>query len=988
MDRAIMEELTKTGAITDLVVVALLRVNAIGTKESLGKALFNLLARGEFRAQMIELNVLSAILQLARIESTEMLEMCTRCLFNVTCQTNLFAAKLGGLGVPAFLVSRSISHKGKSTKRDHHHLGSGGGGVGGGGGSSSVHGGSGSAGAGAGAGANVIEQDETAEDAALQSDRSSDMMLPGVKSSSTVKLLCGMSLANISFDQGLAKALTYEKVADAAITIFKLNSDQATYCSMVVLYNISFLSDCTSLIDCREMIPTIVEVLTRGPVLCTQLATACLTNFSIFPVFHEVLNMQAMGAVINLMASPQMDFAIKVDALRFVYTMVTSYEPSKAEAARQNCTDTIWKMIKVQESEEVLLPIGRIVKELCVCASADAVIHRRLMTDGIMKIVLKLAKMEIPHLKYDMSVAIHALTMAGETNKVLKWDGLDILFWLTLHDCLNLYDPIRRNVGRALRNFSATEVEGLILVQEDRFMPVLKSLAKSLNEDVLLQASAVLYELMGFPECKKILLGKGVIGLIFEIATSGFTAVRHVCSACLHMAPEDLPDMGDPAVLDLVLCLLEAEGERFGELGEKAMHLLPYMLPTKQQGTPFKHAGTEFAPTWLSLTADIEALWTPALIPMPASPSLPPSALKAIKSTVASTAAVTALSDGSSGGGGNTNSGNGGVQANSSSSTPPETQSFSDRVEAPFKAPAADYDDFKDQITIDQNKHNQSQSQSQEGAKKSRHASTSSSTSMLGSSGGVRGTQASGWNTFASTPPPRKRSDGTVNMNASPALAAAAAASASAAVAAVTLAGNNNNNNSNSMNNNSRPQNAGYGSNSRRGSEIQLNALVGLPSPHPQAPAPPYSANGPGNSTVSSLGASSSSPSRAHSISGTGNYFNFNSSTAASSNASMSAKASGASASASRGGAGFNTGGLDFPSPSSTANYAAATAGDAVDSSRANSQRQLLTSSGGNGNGSSRNDGEARTSAGGNGSGDDEYKGIQPIHASQVLYKI
>jgi hypothetical protein len=39
--------------VTDIIVVALLRVNGFTIKESLCKALFNLLTRAEFRGQMI-----------------------------------------------------------------------------------------------------------------------------------------------------------------------------------------------------------------------------------------------------------------------------------------------------------------------------------------------------------------------------------------------------------------------------------------------------------------------------------------------------------------------------------------------------------------------------------------------------------------------------------------------------------------------------------------------------------------------------------------------------------------------------------------------------------------------------------------------------------------------------------------------------------------------------------------------------------------------
>jgi hypothetical protein len=54
-----------------------------------------------------------------------------------------------------------------------------------------------------------------------------------------------------------------------------------------------------------------------------------------------------------------------------------------------------------------------------------------------------------------MACSIYSLTWGGDSMKVLKWDGIDILFWLTLYDCLGMFDVIRKNVSRTLRNFSA-----------------------------------------------------------------------------------------------------------------------------------------------------------------------------------------------------------------------------------------------------------------------------------------------------------------------------------------------------------------------------------------------------------------------------------------------------------------------------------------------------------------------------------------------------
>ena len=58
-----MTDLCASGAITDLVVCTLLRINSVYTKESLGKALFNLMSRVEFRQEMVvKLDVLTAML--------------------------------------------------------------------------------------------------------------------------------------------------------------------------------------------------------------------------------------------------------------------------------------------------------------------------------------------------------------------------------------------------------------------------------------------------------------------------------------------------------------------------------------------------------------------------------------------------------------------------------------------------------------------------------------------------------------------------------------------------------------------------------------------------------------------------------------------------------------------------------------------------------------------------------------------------------------
>lgn len=118
------------------------------------------------------------------------------------------------------------------------------------------------------------------------------------------------------------------------------------------------------------------------------------------------------------------------------------------------------------EEEFLVVVIGRIVRELCL-ESENEHIHKKLLqgedsiviiamnsltiawTDGVMNMLLRLSKVEVPEVKLDVSAAILALTCGrssyhdNATMKVLKWDAIDVLFWLTIHDCLALNDFIK-----------------------------------------------------------------------------------------------------------------------------------------------------------------------------------------------------------------------------------------------------------------------------------------------------------------------------------------------------------------------------------------------------------------------------------------------------------------------------------------------------------------------------------------------------------------
>ena len=603
LEKGLLLELVGTGAIVDLVVVTLLRINSVQTKETLGRAFFNLLNRGEIReALVMKLDIVSAILELSKIEYIELLELCMHALYNITCELRAgtgyedgFASKLQTLKVPRFVISRLVYTPSQE----------------------------------------------------------------GSVGTRAIRFLMGKSLANMSFHKALVVELTNEsgsRISDALHRVYVLKNEDSTYCACATLFNISAIPECRVLAE-SKVLDLVVEVLANEcPALCIKLCAASLCNFSMMGAFHEKMNTRdVIAAIVTLMGSPQMHMSIKKDALQAVYNMVTMYTPSRATFVNCDGVTALWKLLKVkgalgggggedrslaseeqgsmvsassagdlEEEEATLVMIGHIVKELTdEMQVTDVTYERKMLADGIMNIILKLSKFEFALLKLDMSFCIYNLSRGVELMKLLKAETVDIFFWLTLHDTLGTHDLICKNVSRSLRCFCFSVDECKVLVKQERFLPVFKCLIKSKNEDVLWQTAGVMYNLMGIEYCLRVLLERNLVGLIFEIAASGFPSVKHVCSACLHMIPEHMPNMEDPVVLELVLCLLEAEGDKFSELGNKPDDNLAYsMVNPCYAGSALKHHGTDFKALWTHQSCEVDNVFTPSLMFTPTDQNL------------------------------------------------------------------------------------------------------------------------------------------------------------------------------------------------------------------------------------------------------------------------------------------------------------------------------------------------------------------------------
>ena len=221
---------------------------------------------------------------------------------------------------------------------------------------------------------------------------------------------------------------------------------------MVTLFNMSQIAECNSLAG-SQAISLIVECMENSKensALVTKLCVGTLCNFSNMPVFHEQITNVAVVSIVNVLAAPSIHTSIKRDAIQIVYNLVNLYKVSKNDFISNGVIVALWKTLKVQggsggaaasassmgdastvaatesidestaaaaaaaadddglsEEEASILIIGHVVKSLCDQACESGPMHKRVMADGVMHILLKLSKIEMPILKLDMSFAMY-----------------------------------------------------------------------------------------------------------------------------------------------------------------------------------------------------------------------------------------------------------------------------------------------------------------------------------------------------------------------------------------------------------------------------------------------------------------------------------------------------------------------------------------------------------------------------------------------------
>ena len=282
---------------------------------------------------------------------------------------------------------------------------------------------------------------------------------------------------------------------------------------------------------------------TATPLLVGQLAVSTLCNLALLSAFHSQLSIHAMEPMMTTFTSPRCNLDVKIDAVRFVFNLVTSetFFESKSLAIQAGVVPGILSILKLMTPEDNATM--RLLGSIVVGISGVESLNQRMVQEGLSKAIARLAKIEIPAVKQDIARALFRLCLSpdGASRVLAMGDAVDALFWLTLHDCLGEFGPILSNVSRTLKNLSLTSEDCVLLANQDRLMSVLLVLSRSEKEDILWHTAAAIFNMLKVESIRHILIKGGIVSVIFRLAGagggSGFVPVRFLCSASLHMIP-------------------------------------------------------------------------------------------------------------------------------------------------------------------------------------------------------------------------------------------------------------------------------------------------------------------------------------------------------------------------------------------------------------------------------------------------------------------
>ncbi|KAJ1446261.1 armadillo-type protein [Pelagophyceae sp. CCMP2097] len=511
LSRPDVEIMLQDGTVQDIIVITVLRSNAVRTKRVLAQALFNLISREDTRLAMIAQDVPLALIQLAKAEDGKLNALCGAVVHNLSCDAAALAPKLLELKVARVVVDQALSARGGG----------------------------------------VALKKLAAATLANCADVSD--LLHRALAAPEARVVAGLQAVAVAGD-----AATLDCVAAVALRLSTITAGRA---ALVAQGGVAVLT--------RIARGTGHETSKDSPVpaRARRLLVAALRNVSTSPKAHaDIYGCAAcLALATDTMLAASAAPGTRVDACLLLCNVVAGHPAARLVVTEADVLPALLQLAKAVANTDGrgANALATLVRDLSTCPESA----KLLVWSGAMALCVKLAKREDPALKHCVATAVCNLCgTAGAPAAIVEDGAISALFWLSLQDCLGLTKSILRECAVALRHVAQAPALRAAACGDSNLVPLLLRLAHFGACDVVRHDAAVAaYHLLSHEAAQKSLVRQGLVKVLVDLAGAAKASprIREVCSAALHQLPSHLLTNVDGEMLNVLMGLLEIKDADF-----------------------------------------------------------------------------------------------------------------------------------------------------------------------------------------------------------------------------------------------------------------------------------------------------------------------------------------------------------------------------------------------------------------------------------------
>ncbi|GMH76078.1 hypothetical protein TrST_g9441 [Triparma strigata] len=545
-----IEEMKEKGVVQDLIVVSVLRVNVDYIKETLAKALFNLLITKDTRELMVNQGIMSSLIRLTKqVQTSEVISLCVTALQNLTCEEKLsstYADTLMEMNAIHVLVVQTV------TPMAH------------------------------------IEVKKMCGSALSNLSRLPTTHHYFVKEPNLCHALIKISSIRHSEEW-------VEKCAE-------------------VIWNLTAHTDNHQALLDQNVVQCIGHIIENGNAACRVLGVCSLANLSTNPAGYQQVSEDGMFILVATMKHTFMPIETKMNALRAVCNLVVEYPESRKTAVEEDLVPSLGMMMKSlmgaggDGNEEDLMIVAKIMREISFYSDG----HVTIQDSKGGNILLRLSKLENAEIKADVATAILNLSTCRFVTQLIEDGVIEAIYWLTLQDLLGLTKTVYERCVAIVRNLTANPKAIGRVVLESKIMMVLGKMIEYPTPLIKYHACVSLYNISCYPDSQELFVrsSPGIIHYLVALAEESDDAngllMRSICSAALHQYPQDLLK-NDPKVTNILMVLLSMDTSI---LDDCEVTVTDSDMATKlKKGwevvmTSCEYAGTEVVQSWLNIVVE------------------------------------------------------------------------------------------------------------------------------------------------------------------------------------------------------------------------------------------------------------------------------------------------------------------------------------------------------------------------------------------------